>query len=70
MPSAPKPVGVQGLCASSVMASAPVHMLSLLVTAITSQLEMSWLKALASQNMLSMSVTAEVFQLEMSWLKA
>jgi len=41
----------------------------LLVTAITSQLEMSPLKALAELNMKPMSVTAAVFQLEMSPLK-
>merc|ERR1719327_2082945 len=39
VPSAPTPVAVQGLCISSVMAVAPVHMSLLLTTAITSQLE-------------------------------
>ena len=43
---------------------------SLLVTAITFQLERSPLKALAYANMPSMLVTAAVFQLEMSPLKA
>ena len=48
VPSAPTPVAMQGLCASSVMALAPVHISSLLMTAITFQLEMSWLKSTAS----------------------
>merc|ERR1719172_78355 len=51
VPSAPTPVAVQGLCAQSVMAGASIHMFSLSVTAITSQLERSWLKALALLNM-------------------
>merc|ERR1712078_329036 len=44
VPSAPTPVAVQGLCISSVMEAAPAHMPSLLMTAITSQLERSLLK--------------------------
>ena len=40
------------------------------MTAITSQLERSWLKALAPSNMPNITVTAAVFQLERSPLKA
>merc|ERR1712078_548058 len=69
VPSAPTPVAVQGLCAS-VMAAAAAHMPSLLMTAITSQLERSPLKALASKNIRSMRVTAAVFHLEISALNS
>ena len=47
---------------------APIKHGFILVTAITFQVERSWLKAVSSANMPVMLVTAAVFHLEMSWL--